>query len=256
MADTSTGGTSSDITINGEVQLAPVTLNKVETEIKNESFKLEPIDVNPTDINITNDPLKVEQSLLIPKYQSKEQFIATLAREFYLYSKIDNTSYAIRATNTSFRNAIIFWNMLANNGYGYSMVDNEDLKPVSFNNDEEGVSYINTSYISYSHVGYSNIMYSYINYTYICNTDIKNTIIDNCSILDVYDETKQINYERMHTTYTNKSYINNKNIGYSFISNKSYISYSYVNTSNINYNYLTNCYLYNNKIDENTCKFL
>lgn len=276
MADTSTGGTSSDITINGEVQLAPVTLNKVETEIKNESFKidpiqissggintnvtnetfkLEPIDVNQTDINITNDTLKVEQSLLIPKYQSKEQFIATLAREFYLYSKIDNTSYAIRATNTSFRNAIIFWNMLTNNGYGYSMVDNEDLKPVSFNNDEE-VSYINTSYISYSHVGYSNIIYSYINYTYICNTDIKNTIIDNCSILNVYDETKQINYERMPTTYTNKSYINNKNIGYSFISNKSYISYSYVNASNINYNYLTNCYLYNNKIDENTCKFL
>lgn len=132
MTDTSTGGTSSDITINGEVQLAP-------------------INVNPTDINITNDPLKVEQSLLIPKYQSKEQFIATLAREFYLYSKIDNTSYAIRATNTSFRNAIIFWNMLTNNGYGYSMVDNEDLKPVSFNNDEEeeeeGVSYINTQVI-------------------------------------------------------------------------------------------------------------
>lgn len=60
----------------------------------------------------------------------------------------------------------------------------------------------------------------------------------------------------MPTTYTNKSYINNKNIGYLFISNKSYISYSYVNTSNINYNYLTNCYLYNNKIDENNCKFL
>lgn len=83
-------------------------------------------------------------------------------------------------------------------------------------------------------------MYSYINCTYICNTDIKNTIIDNCFILDVYDETKQINYERMPTTYTNKSYI----------------SYIYVNTSNINYNYLTNCYLYNNKIEENTCKFL
>ncbi len=82
----------------------------------------------PTEVLITNkDGVKINQ--LQAKYQSKEQFVATLASQFYLYAKIDDTNDAIENANKAFRNAIIFWNMMCKD-YGSAIVDNEDLKKI------------------------------------------------------------------------------------------------------------------------------
>ena len=56
----------------------------------------------PTEVLITHkDGVKINQ--LQAKYQSKEQFVATLASQFYLYAKIDNTNDAIENANKAFR---------------------------------------------------------------------------------------------------------------------------------------------------------
>lgn len=81
-----------------------------------------------TEVLITNkDGIKINQ--VQSKYQSKEQFIATLASQFYLYSKIDNTNDAIDNANKAFRNAIVFWNMMCKD-YGSAIVDNTDLSKI------------------------------------------------------------------------------------------------------------------------------
>lgn len=82
----------------------------------------------PTEVLITN-PNGIKINQLQAKYQSKEQFVATLASQFYLYAKIDNTNDAIENANKAFRNAIIFWNIMCND-YGSAIVDNTDLKKI------------------------------------------------------------------------------------------------------------------------------
>ena len=81
----------------------------------------------PTEVVIKNDGIKISQ--VQPKYQSKEQFVATLASQFYLYAKFDNTTEAIKAANTAFRNAIVFWN-IACKDYGKYLVDNDDISKI------------------------------------------------------------------------------------------------------------------------------
>lgn len=81
-----------------------------------------------TEVLITNtNGIKINQ--LQAKYQSKEQFVATLASQFYLYAKIDDTNDAIENANKAFRNAIIFWNMMCKD-YGSAIVDNSDLSKI------------------------------------------------------------------------------------------------------------------------------
>lgn len=82
----------------------------------------------PTEVLITNtNGIKINQ--LQAKYQSKEQFVATLASQFYLYAKIDDTNDAIENANKAFRNAIIFWNIMCKD-YGSAIVDNSDLSKI------------------------------------------------------------------------------------------------------------------------------
>ena len=76
---------------------------------------------------INKDGVKINQ--LQAQYLSQEQFVATLASQFYLYAKIDDTNDAIENANKAFRNAIIFWNMMCKD-YGSAIVDNEDLKKI------------------------------------------------------------------------------------------------------------------------------
>lgn len=82
----------------------------------------------PTEVLITN-PNGIKINQLQAKYQSKEQFVATLASQFYLYAKIDDTNDAVENANKAFRNAIVFWNMMCEK-YGSAIVDNEDLKKI------------------------------------------------------------------------------------------------------------------------------
>lgn len=86
-----------------------------------------------SEVKISNDVIKIEEKPLIAKYQSKEQFVAALAKDFYTYAKIDNTSDAMKAVNNAFRNAIIFWNMCYKD-YGSHLVDdsNGELKSIEF----------------------------------------------------------------------------------------------------------------------------